>query len=71
MIFLPTNNGSALVFSNLKVLTHKLLPSIDTKLGKAKIRPDGIHAQSSLQEEEKIGPTNIFCYHIKVDGFYP
>ena len=69
--FVATKRGSAFLYCNSKVQTHKMVENLELKLDKQSLRVDVVHIHGSLAKEEKFSHTKLFCGKLVVEGYNP
>ena len=71
VIYQTPRAGSAFLYCNSKVQTHKMVENLELKLDKQSLRVDVVHIHGSLTKEDKFSHTKLFCGKLVVDGYNP
>ena len=69
--YITETSGSAYVFANSRMLTHKLYKNCENKLDAAEQEVDVLHVHGHLPAKTKFDTINVFCRNVEFTGFEP
>lgn len=68
---LQANTGTAFIFVNSKLLSFKLLNTLEDKMDMKGEKGDAIHIHGSLKRKEKLNNTKLLISILTMEDFHP